>query len=562
MRRFRMVIAVLALFVSAVGAQAQQRFTERWVYLSTNLLVEKNVDDGIALMERARKAGYTHVALADSKFGRLPSLDRRYFDNCRRFKAEADRIGIRIIPCIFPIGYSESLLSQDVNLAEGLPVRDAVFQVAGGRARALTDPATHLVNGDFEDAAGDKFNGWGFQDFIGKSTFADRQVVYQGRTALRMENIGVVDPQNGHCRLSQLIDVKPFHYYHLSVWLKSEDFQTPSEAKLAVLTQGGGSLCYTDLGVKRTQDWTQHHVVFNSLTNDKVRIYTGVWNGKGGKLWWDDLRLEEPGLVNVLRRPGCPLVVKSEDGTRYVEGRDYPTVADPKLGQTPWPGGYESWHTPPEIVLTPGSHIKDGQKLLVSFYHPAIIYGGQVTIALSEPKTYEILDDQMRNMHELWRADGYFMSHDEIRVGNWSELSVSRKLTPGEILADNVRKCTAIARKYAPGATLYIWSDMFDPNHNAHDNYYLVNGTWAGSWEGLDKSVVVVNWYYGKRDVSLKWFADRGHRQVIAGYYDSAPERILDWIASARPVKGVYGVMYTTWQSNYKDLEAFAGHIK
>ena len=153
------------------------------------------------------------------------------------------------------------------------------------------------------------------------------------------------------------------------------------------------------------------------------------------------------------------------------------------------------------------------------------------------------------------------LSFDEIRVGNWSQDSTSRKLTPGQILADSARKCTAIVRKYAPRATVYTWSDMFDPAHNAHDNYYLVNGTWAGSWEGLDKSVVIVNWNHGKRDESLKWFADRGHRQVIAGYYDGPPQNVRSWIDSARKVPNVYGMIYTTWRSNYSDLESFAAFL-
>ena len=113
---------------------------------------------------------------------------------------------------------------------------------------------------------------------------------------------------------------------------------------------------------------------------------------------------------------------------------------------------------------------------------------------------------------------------------------------------------TRASREVAPKATLYVWSDIFDSNHNARDRYYLVNGTFAGSWEGLPKDVVVVPWYFGQRDASLKWFADRGHRQVIAGHYDSRPERVRDWLASASNVEGVIGVMYTTWRQQYNEL--------
>src|SRR5437764_4077821 len=94
--------------------------------------------------------------------------------------------------------------------------------------------------------------------------------------------------------------------------------------------------------------------------------------------------------------------------------------------------------------------------------------------------------------------------------------------------------------------------------HNAHNDYYLVHGDLAGSWEGLDKNVIVVNWNFGKPDQSLKFFADRGNRQIIAGYYDGPVEQVKDWLDSAAKVKGVVGVMYTTWENKYDDLERFA----
>src|SRR5208283_3008508 len=97
------------------------------------------------------------------------------------------------------------------------------------------------------------------------------------------------------------------------------------------------------------------------------------------------------------------------------------------------------------------------------------------------------------------------------------------------------------------------------PTHNAHDDYYLVDGTLAASWEGLSPDVLVVNWNFGARArESMDFFAGRSNRQVLAGYYDAPPERIKEWLKQAEGVKGVCGVMYTTWQDNYSDLEAFA----
>ena len=106
---------------------------------------------------------------------------------------------------------------------------------------------------------------------------------------------------------------------------------------------------------------------------------------------------------------------------------------------------------------------------------------------------------------------------------------------------------------------LFVWSDMFDPYHNAVPEYYLCNGSVAGSFQGLDKSVVVVNWNYGQRAQSLPFFAGRGHKQVLAGYYDGAPATIRAWINDAHALGvPVEGVMYTTWANNYADLETFA----
>jgi hypothetical protein len=49
---------------------------------------------------------------------------------------------------------------------------------------------------------------------------------------------------------------------------------------------------------------------------------------------------------------------------------------------------------------------------------------------------------------------------------------------------------------------------------------------------------------------------------VLAGYYDHDPAQIKEWLKSAAKVKGVVGVMYTTWQNKFDDLEAFAKYAR
>src|SRR5207249_7607147 len=134
-----------------------------------------------------------------------------------------------------------------------------------------------------------------------------------------------------------------------------------------------------------------------------------------------------------------------------------------------------------------------------------------------------------KRVHDLLRPKTFFMSHDEIRVANWCRACRERNQSPGELLADNVKRCVGIIRDISPKAQIVVWSDMFDPNHNAVDRYYLVNGSLRGSWEGLPKDVVIANWNGGRRAAGLKWFAGRGHEQILAGFYDGNLENFRRW---------------------------------
>ena len=524
----RSLIVILGLSITALAQASELR--ERWIYYSSNLAVDKNIDALESVAIRGTKAGYNGLVLSDSKFGRLDELNQHYFQNIDRVKKIAAANHLQVIPCIFPIGYSESLLAHDPNLAEGLPVHDALYVVENGRANLVSDPAVTLPQDGFKD-----FSKWQFHDDT---------VVAADDGAVK-----IIKPDGKNARIAQKLTVRPFHQYHISVMVKTDDFNgTP---KVAVLGKAEHELNYADLGVKRTQDWTTHHVVFNSLDNDQVEIYFGCWDGKTGTLEWKNPKLEETGLVNLIRRDGAPVEIKLENGKALSEGKAFDKVADSRMGNAPWKGSFEVWHEPPVIH----TRLADGTRLSVSYYHATIIHDDQVMICISEPKTLELLRDQAKRMVAAWGAKGYFMSHDEIRVLNWDKSCQDKHATPGEILAKNVRTCIGILREVNPGGDIYVWSDMFDPKHNAHKNYYLVNGDLAGSWRGLDKDVIIVPWNFDERADALKWFASLGNRMVIAGYYDANPNDVKQWLDAARPFNGVIGLMYTTWENNFGDLE-------
>jgi hypothetical protein len=530
----------------------------RWVLIRRNLLPEENVGRVQAIMRRAKAAGYNGIVLYDFKFQQLGSMGSLYFQHVATIRRTARELGLEIYPTVCNVGYSGGLLSHDPNLAEGLPVHNALFQVADRRADLVQDPSLRLTCGDFEQSQGHTFTGWELQDYPGQATFVDRETRHSGRQSLRMEEIGRVDPRDGHGRVMQEVAVSPFRQYHLSVWIRTDHFERPRAARVAVLTPDGQPLSFARWNIEQTQDWKQYHAVFNSLDNHQVKIYLGVWEAKGGKIWWDDVQIEEVGLLNALRRPGCPLTVKGDDGTVYREGKDFEPVRDPRLGTVPWPGEYDLYHGPPTIRLTPASRLQKGQKLRVSFYHVVTVEEGQVTCCLSEPKVYSLLKDEIGRVDRLFQPPGFFLGHDEIRQADWCAACRARHRTPGQLLADNVNWCVRTIRSRNPRARVFVWSDMFDPFHNAHDHYYLVRGTWAGSWEGLPRDVVIVNWNSSERQRSMPWFARRGHSQVLAGYYDGPPGEIRRWLDDGRGIPNILGVIYATWEDRYDDLEAFA----
>ena len=131
-------------------------------------------------------------------------------------------------------------------------------------------------------------------------------------------------------------------------------------------------------------------------------------------------------------------------------------------------------------------------------------------------------------------------------------------MNPGELLAATARRCIQMIREASPSAEILIWSDMFDPFHNAHDHYYLVNGDLAGSWHGLDRDIVIANWNFTAREQSVKWFASLGHPQVVAGFYDQTVGEMAEWRRAAAGVPGMSGAMYTTWRDDYSHLAEFA----
>ncbi len=532
----------------AARLDAAPRFADQFVWVfGWDLERDSDVAEISKVLETA---GSNHFDGAVVSFG-LDTLSKKSPDFFRRLEAvsrSCDKNGLDLIPSVFSVGYGGGVLAYDPNLAEGLPVVDAPFLVQGGEARLAPTNPVQFKNGGFEEFNGNTFKGYDFHDQPGEVSFVDTEVKHSGRASVRLENF-TANP-HGHGRVMQTIQLQPHRCYRLTLWVKTDGLQ-PADAFHVEVLAGERELAPREFHVPSSTDWRKLTMLFNSLNFDKVSIYAGLWGGKAGKVWLDDWSVEEVGPVNVLHRPGTPVNVRSEDGTVvYAEGKDYAPLKDPTL--SPWHDDGEAL----PLKLLPGSRIPEGAHLRVSWYHSMIIYDSQVTVCMAEPELYEIFDRQAKLLVDTLHPRSVFLNMDEIRMGGTCQACRGRNM--GELLGECITKEASILRNYAPSLEIYVWSDMLDPNHNAHGNYYLVDGDFTGSWDHVPRNLIMAVWGGEPREASLNFFASRGTRTLVACYYDADDLKDVEgWLKIAEHTRKLRGFMYTPWQRKYSLLPAF-----
>jgi hypothetical protein len=349
----------------------------------------------------------------------------------------------------------------------------------------------------------------------------------------------------------QEVELQPSRCYRLKLWVKTEGLQPANAFRVAVLADNDRELAPREFHVPATSDWREISLLFNSLDLQKVRLYAGVWGGKAGKFWVDDWNLEEVGPVNVLHRPGAPVVVRSDDAANtYQEGVDYAPLGDAQ------PHVWHDTDDPAPLKILSRGHIREGDRLRVSWYHSMLIYDSQVTVCMAEPEIYDIFDRETQLLAQRLHPRRVMLNMDEVRMGGTCRACAGRDM--GVLLGECVTKQADILRRHIPQAQIYVWADMFDPNHNAHGSYYLVRGDFTGSWLHVPKDLVMTIWGGEPSPKSVQFFAGQGFPMLLACYYDADNlEDVKGWLKLARETPGARGLMYTPWEKKYSLLPEF-----
>ena len=549
MKRTLILILGCLVVLTAVMWGESKAYRDRWVYVSTNLDSDQELDRIEGIARTSSEHGLNGILLS-AGFDAMDLKTPEELGRLTHLKQTCDRLGVEIIPSGFGIGYGGGVLSHDKNLAAGQPVRGALFLAGEHEAQFHADPVVRIANAGFEKQEGNLPAGFTAH---GARATIDTTVSHSGHASVRFEDFS--GPE-GEVYVAQSLHVKPYRCYRLRAWVKTEGAGPRMAIHLLAVAPDGRDLSYMEPPLPETSDW--HEVVwgFSTWYADRVEYRVGVSDGKVGKVWVDDVSIEEVGLTNVLRRPGTPVrVTNDKTGTVYEEGRDYGPISDPQLDF--------AWnHEGPAIQLLPGGRIHRGDRLRVDYYHGTTIYRDQTSADLSEPAVYDVWQHQIPLIEKYLAPKKYFLSMDELRVGGQCEACKRRHLSAAEMVGDCVTRQYKMIRAANPQAEIYVWADMFDPNHNALKRYYLVDGSLDGTWNYIPKDLIMACWYYEKRDLSLAFFSKLGFRTLGAGYYDADDlENPKGWMESLDRTPGADGIMYTTWENKFKLLPAFGDMV-
>jgi hypothetical protein len=552
-----LLAAATALTLAAQSAGAGSRgaspeFSLKLVFVQRNLRDDRQVAEIRDIVVRSSRLGFNGIVLS-AWFDGISLQGEDFHSRLQEVKGICDENRMELIPLMFSGGYASGVLAHDRNLAAAVPLKSVPFVMAGGRSVLVRDGGIGISNGGLERVEGERFDEFDLQDGPGKTSRADRTERKEGALSIRFENASRAP--GGMGRLMQRVKVHPFRCYKVTLSVKTQDLEPPGRFQVAVMTGDGRVLMTYHPSLEPTNDWTDISLGFNCLSYEEVLVYAGVWNGPTGRFWLDDLRMEEEGMINVVRRPGTPVDVRNaRSGAAYREGVDFKRIEDPVLS-------YKLDHDAPVVQALPGGNLKEGDRILVDCYQALAlgIPSGQTGVCLSEPRVYEIWTEATGMVHDAIAPRHYFVSMDEVRQGGWCQACERRGLTAGEILGDCITRQSAIIHEIDPGAEILVWSDMLDPNHNATKDYYLINGDLSRSWEHIPRDLIIAGWRYDTLEKSLGHFGQLGFRTIGCGYYDRDNTReARDWVAALGKTPGACGIMYTTWKGRYEFLEPFA----
>jgi hypothetical protein len=511
---------------------------ELWYLHHSYLTNKEEVRKSKALIDKAVAAGYTGAIFWDSSFNMAGNEDR-----LKEVMNYAHQRHLKTMAEVAPFGWSNDVLTVNPNWAEAQ-------RVIGTRFQVTPDGHGLTVKNSLPPPAD-----------LGQFSMPDSNVQVVANTAT------IIDPP-GNARLRQNVSVQPWRQYHLSLSYKATGAHLGSPM-VVVYDAGNLEKVRFVVYLRSSDKWSDLDYLFNSDDSTQVAVYMGIWGGAKGTIQFANVRLEETGLVWVVRRDGAPFkLYDSENPSKvFKPGADYDEVVDPEMQPSRHTFSHP-YHGPSAFTLPPSTTLKPGQIVAADYYAAApLANDNQMAMCLTNAGVFQWLSKNAEEVRKVAPPEtGILLAYDELRQANSCLSCRAKNMTAGELLGWNFAETFGIYHQALPDSSFLVWNDMFDPYHNAHDNFFQVEGNLAGSWKGLPREVGILNWNLEKLKDSLTWFSGLDpqqpvrHEQVIAGFYDlpNAAAEARHEVSAAAGIPGIRGMMYTTWKDDYSKLKDFA----
>jgi len=210
-------------------------------------------------------------------------------------------VSSRLFPAVSFVGLLLSLLFCVVGPAEA--------QAAG------SNPANLMPNPSFEQAAEGRPVGWRTHTWVGQADLQHTDAGRSGRCVM------VSSKEGADASWTATVKVEPFAKYRLTAWIKTDDVVARS-GKGALINLHNIQPLQTK-AMTGDHDWTQVELVFDAGPRDAVQVncLLGGWGLATGKVWFDDLALEQISRRNF--RPAIEIDAAEigEPVSKYIYGQ-------------------------------------------------------------------------------------------------------------------------------------------------------------------------------------------------------------------------------------------------
>ncbi len=440
---------------------------------------------------------------------------------------------------------------------EGIPVLGQSFVIAGDTAQASPNPPLTVVNPGFEDFVNNLFVGWGNSQAGYPTISQDTIQKHGGRGSLKLQW-----PGHQQSKVYQYLAIQPNRLFRLSFWYKTSGYSGLIRVLFFRTECNDQQVFLHYFRPSATSEWTQVNLEVHSLVCDTLLLYFGAWLWSGGTLWLDDFSMQEMNPAWMLRRDDTPLAVYEEPGhIPLQEGPSGDFVIEETYSQS-YGNCYVHY---PRIRRVQGGRLVNGDRISMDWYCGYAYritpqeYRRTVCFSLLEPLAY--YQQKVSNCDSLFHPDGFKIHINEVPIANWDPSCTSSGLTPAELLGSYVRQMYNIIQARRPGAPVQVYGDMFDPNHNARDCHWAVNGTLAGSLSELQGIPIALLGLIGEKvDSSLNYFSQQGFPSIAAHGGGGLQVGLIE-AEAARLHKGggCQGAsLYSWYWSDYDSIPGFA----